>query len=498
MVFRKRNRFLCILLALLCVTVTGCSKIGPATQETAADKHITITVWTYYNGPQLMAFDTMIAEFNETVGREEGIRVMSANLGSVTDLETAVKNAAEGKVGADEMPDIFAAYADTAYAIDRMGLLADLDDYLTAEDQAVYIDSFIEEGRIGADGSLKIFPVAKSTELLLINATDFVPFASDCDVRYDDLKTMEGLVAVAELYYNWTDAKTPEPDDGKALFGRDAMANYFLVGAAQMGVNIIDVHNGVTTIHFDKEVIKRLWDCYYIPYIKGHFASSGRFRSDDVTTGNILCYVGSSASATYFPTQVTTDDTTRKNISMRVLSPPVFADGTKVAVQQGAGMVVAKSDPETEAACVTFLKWFTQSERNIRFAYESAYMPVTKDALSMEAIKSTQGVLPDNMERILEAAVNVIHSNKLYTQKAFAYGTDARSVLEYAMSDIAVADRERVEVALAAGTEYGAAIAPYTSDEYFDAWYAETLERLVRYADAANRQTQGGNGADGT
>ena len=38
-------------------------------------------------------------------------------------------------------------------------------------------------------------------------------------------------MATAGAYYDWTDAQTPEPDDGKALFGRDAMANYMLVGA---------------------------------------------------------------------------------------------------------------------------------------------------------------------------------------------------------------------------------------------------------------------------
>jgi len=33
--------------------------------------------------------------------------------------------------------------------------------------------------------------------------------------------------------------KTPDvPDDGKAFFGRDAMANYMLVGSMQLGTEI--------------------------------------------------------------------------------------------------------------------------------------------------------------------------------------------------------------------------------------------------------------------
>ena len=38
-------------------------------------------------------------------------------MGSVNDLETNVLNSAEGKVRAAEMPNIFSAYADTAYTI---------------------------------------------------------------------------------------------------------------------------------------------------------------------------------------------------------------------------------------------------------------------------------------------------------------------------------------------------------------------------------------------
>ena len=54
-----------------------------------------------------------------------------------------------------------------------------------------------------------------------------------------DLETVEGLVDTAEKYYNWTDEQTEEPDDGKAFFGRDAMANYMFVGAKQLGVTSV-------------------------------------------------------------------------------------------------------------------------------------------------------------------------------------------------------------------------------------------------------------------
>ena len=58
---------------------------------------------------QLTAFDSLVEEFNETVGKEEGIIVKGYSQGSVNDLETNVLAAVRGEVGADEVPNIFAA-----------------------------------------------------------------------------------------------------------------------------------------------------------------------------------------------------------------------------------------------------------------------------------------------------------------------------------------------------------------------------------------------------
>ena len=110
------------------------------------------------------------------------------------------------------------------------------------------------------------------------------------------------------------------------------------------------------------------------PISKGWAAASGRFRSDDIKIGSILAYIGSNSSATYFPTQVMLSDTESHAIELKVLPKPHFEGGKKVAVQQGAGMAVAKTtDAEVEAS-VVFLKWFTQPENNIAFAVGSGYL----------------------------------------------------------------------------------------------------------------------------
>ena len=442
---------------------------------------VTITVWTYYNGDQLDTFNDLTEKFNDTVGKKKGITVESKSLGTAEELETNVLAAADGEVGASEVPNIFSAYADTAYNMDQKDMLVDLSDYLTDKEKDEYVEEYLKEGDFSDDGSIKIFPVAKSTELLFLNDTDWKKFASETGADYEDLKTIEGLVDTAEKYYNWTDAQTLEADDGKAMFGRDAMANYILLGAKELGCDIFEVKDGKMTLNFDKDVVRKLWDNYYVPYVKGYFASSGRFRSDDVKTGNVIGYVGSTSSATFFPSQVSDDSGESHDISLKVLPCPKFKDGDDYAVQQGAGMVVTKGSEDEIRASVEFLKWFTESENNIEFSVGSGYLPVTKEANNIDKIKEVNSNVSSSMEEILSESVNEINNNNLYYMHSFAESNDARTALQQAFGDTAQQDRDTVLERISEGQTAEEAEADFLSDEYFEKWYQDVLSELQAY-----------------
>ena len=339
-----------------CLFMAGCS--GAASVNTSKNSEpVDITIWHYYNGSQKAAFDDLVNEFNDTVGKEKGIYVEGHSKGNVSELENAVLSSSRKEVGSEEMPDIFSSYADTAFELEKEGLLADLAPYFTEEEQNSYMDSYIEEGKIGLNGELEIFPVAKSTEIMMMNKTVWDEFSAAAGVSLEDLKTKEGVVRVAEHYYNWTDGKTPDiPYDGKAFYGRDAVANLFIIGSMQLGVELFHVENQQVTLQIDKDVFKRIWDCYYVPYVKGYFGAYGKFRSDDVKIGELIAYTGSTTSAGYFPDQVEQGDTITP-IECIVLPVPSFEGGAPYIVQQGAGMVVTNGpDDKVRAAC-EFLKW---------------------------------------------------------------------------------------------------------------------------------------------
>ena len=324
---RRREEFshdeknLKYLLALLCIIVlllcTGCSS------NNAAPQPISITVWTYYNGTLLESFNALVKTFNETVGKEKGIIVETYSQGSVNELEASVMQSAEGKVGAAAMPNIFSAYADTAYALDKLGLVVDVSRYLTADERAAYVDNYLTEATSGRLGASKSSRLPSLLSCFFLNETDWQPFAEATGTQESEMLTIEGLLAVAERYYNWTDAQTDTPDDGKALFGRDAMANYLLIGAQELGCTISRwiamgvlrcISTAISSASSGTATTSR--SSRAISALPGASAATISRRA------TWLCYVGSSSSGTFFPSRVITSDTESHDITLKVLPCP--------------------------------------------------------------------------------------------------------------------------------------------------------------------------------
>lgn len=470
----KLKMMLCLGVATVILLLPGCS----TTKRVSLDPKnpVSITLWNYYNGAQKTAFDTMVEEFNETTGHEEGIIVNSISKGSINQLTDEVMASANEEVGASNLPNIFSAYADTAVEIDQMGLLTSLNQYLSKKEIQSYNPSYIKEGTLGGSSDLKIFPIAKSTEILMINKTDFDRFSQATGATTDDLATIEGVTKTAEAYYNWS--------GGKAFFNRDALANYMLVGSKELGADIFTVDDkGAVTLNLDKAIMRKLWDNYYVPYIKGYFTAVGKFSSDDTKTGDILAFVGSTTASNYFPTKVILNDTESYPIEAMVLDAPQFEGGKDVAVQQGAGMVVTKTNESEEYAATVFLKWLTDTDRNTDFAISAGYLPVKTEASTSDNItaalnRAPSGTISDRTAKSLNAAVHTAESHELYTLPVFDAANKARKTLDSSMGDLAKADRADIEASIAAGTPVATATAKYLTDDYFNTWLASLKTAL--------------------
>lgn len=466
-------------LLLVATCLTGCSK-SAATYS--AKNPATITLWHYYNGSSKEAFDALVENFNLTVGKESGIIVDAYAHGGVNELADAVLAAANKDIGSSPMPDIFAAYSDNALRVDQLGLVANLDDSLTEAQLSAYYPAFLEEGRFRAGAPLKILAVAKSIENTFVNITDFDKFAADTGSSLDEFATWESLAKLAARYYDWTDAKTQAPDDGKALFGIDAMANFFISGTMQLGVEIYDLEGEGTKLNFPEEIARKFWECFYMPFINGHYASIGRFRSDDAKVGDVLAYTGSSSGSVYFPKQIETSKDASYPIKCVALPYPHFESGVPVVISQGAGMAVTKSTPEREKAAAVFLDWFTRPEHNVNFAVYTGYMPVRTESLNFDMVNEVfklSDALPESTYKAAKVTYDMLNTYTLYSNKPFDKSFEMRKLLEGSMKECAKQARAQVVDAVAQGQSASEVVAELSDDAHFSAWY----DQLIKQAD---------------
>lgn len=465
-----------LLVVSLCllITISGCStKKGHGLDP---DNPVKITIWNYYSSSQKNAFDKLVDTFNATEGKEAGIMVESLSQGGINELQSSLLSAAKQEVGAPKLPDMFFAYANNAQTMDALVGLVDINTYLSEAILNEYRDAYIQEGNVNKDGRILVFPVAKATEVLMINKTAWDAFATATNASTEDLKTWEGLAKTAQAYYEYS--------NGKAFFGRDAMANYLLAGAAQLSDDMFKVDQNGVKVQISEDSMRKLWDNFYVPFVNGWYAKNGRYASDDVKTSDTIALVGSTSGATYFPSVVSTDNNETQEVEGMVLPVPNFANTEPIAIQQGAGVSIVKSDETKEYACITFLRWFTEVERNLSFVSESAYLPVKKDIDLAHLSKSEDSMKPFVKDTVITALEQVERST-LYTFDAFKGSSEVRSYLETALTQKAIEDKEAIDQFIAQGTNKDAAIQQYCNDENFKQWYEAFVSNITKIVESA-------------
>lgn len=501
----RMKKLAAAILAAVLLLLTGCAgqndtsaSRGTASEEAAAsspdaataapaagnldpDNPVTVTLWYYYTGENQSKLEAAVEEFNRTVGSEHGVLVETAAKGNLQELEAAVTDSAKGVINSEEMPNIFSCYSDKALELDELGAMCDMSDYFTAEEQEEYVQGFLEEGIL--NGKLLVLPIVKSTELLYINENALNEFtqANPGAMKEDSLGTWEGLYDLSGAYYTWTDQKTETPWDGKGFMGIDELANFLIVSNKQLGVDLMD--GDTASVNLDSTVLKKIFTLYYEAVSLGYFDEVGKFRSDDVKTGDLAAYVGASSGASYFPMFIEVDNQ-QVDISLEAGSYPVFKDAEPYAIQQGAGMAVAKADAALEEGSCLFLKWFTDVQENVNFAAMSGYLPVKKEAYADAEVDQTLDALTDdspdadNIRKVYDIAFEEVVQADPYAAKPFNGSYDVRSMMKSTLADAGLAGREKAAPLKAEGKTADEILTALDVDAAFTSWLNEVRTQL--------------------
>ena len=97
-------------------------------------------------------------------------------------------------------------------------------------------------------------------------------------------------------------------------------------------------------------------------------------------TGEVLSGIGSSAAILYYNDTVTYEDGTSEPMQLTVLPLPHVAGKQPRITQAGVGLCAYKTTSQKAEAAAVFVKWLTEPQRNLDFACEAGYMPVTNGA----------------------------------------------------------------------------------------------------------------------
>ena len=396
-----------ISLLLTCLLLLGCLSGCGNDSPLNAKEPVTLTMWHNYGGDMQQAMDYLIDQFNSTVGKEQGIVIDVTAISSSSELNKSLAMIVNGDPGAPEMPDIFTGYPKLAIQFWEKGLLADLDNYFTADELSAYIDTFVEEGRL-ADGGLYVFPIAKSTEVLYVNQTLFDRFAAETGASADMLSTFEGIAELSKMYYEWS--------GGKQFYAADSWFNFAEVGMAQLGDSIFEGE----ALSLDGDNFAHIFETVYTPAVEGGIAIYDGYSSDLSKTGDLVCSTGSSAGILFYGDTITYTDGTVENVEYSILPYPVFENGTKAAIQRGGGLMVAKSDEQKEYAAGVFIKWLTASEQNMSFVANTGYLPVTKEAFENDLGTHMDTVEDPRIRKMLTSVLSMYEDYTFFTAPTYA------------------------------------------------------------------------------
>lgn len=363
------KRLLVWMLMLLCATgLGGCQ--SKTTLSPAAP--VTLTMWHVYGEQADSPMNRLIARFNETVGKEKGIIIDVTVVTNSVELSPQLLDAHANKPGAPAMPDLFSSFPGI---IKQMGVehVLDWQDCFSEEELSHFVKEFTAEGMV--EDHLAVFPVSKSSYALFLNGSQFDRFSAETGVSFEDLADWDGFFDAAARYYEWS--------GGKSFCALDYLLHNMELDAMAQGGSLYAADGWYD---LENPFLREAWMQFARPFVQGHISLSDPYASTQLTTGEALTGIGSTAGILYFNDIVTYPDNTSEPTNLRVLPLPKTTGKTGIMPVTGVGLSAYRTTDQKAEAASVFLHWFTENQRNLEFVVETGYMPVNNGAF--DAINS--------------------------------------------------------------------------------------------------------------
>lgn len=407
------RRIFILMVAAICVLslLTGCTPMGRPSSENP----VTLTIWHVYGSQTKSPFNTAIDEFNNTVGKENGITVNVVSVTSSSAIDKALAASVNGEPGAEELPDLFTAYPRVAQIVGTDRLLA-WDQYFSEAELSAFKQEFLQEGYF--DSQLFMLPIAKSTEALYLNRTLFADFSAETGVSMEQLQSYRGLFDAANTYFDWS--------GGKHFIQLNDYYHYAMLGTKVHGGEFI--RDG--RLQLDDPAFEAVWKLLARSAIYGGICLEDGYAATRWKTVEIISNIGSTADILYQPDQVIYPDNTTRTVEIISLPYPLFSEDDPCAVHRGGGLFAVRSENERKNyAAAVFAKWLTEESNNLRFVTEAGYLPVT-DAAFDRLLADPELVQKENYRQLYETAGTMLQEYSLWSVPVFDGASEIQSHFE--------------------------------------------------------------------
>ena len=393
-----------VVLSMLVSCLTGCIAKKPNAQTP-----VTLNMWHVYGSQTTSPLNLMIDEFNNTVGKENGIVINVVSITSSSEIDRALSAAANNKPGSEDLPDLFTAYPRVAQIVGKDRLLS-WNDYFSDAELSAFVPEFLSEGVF--DNKLLMLPIAKSSEALYLNKTLFEKFSDDTKINTEDLNTFDGLFKIARLYYDWS--------GGQNFMQLNDFYNYSIIGMKAYGEEfIIDGTPQVSSAAFET-----IWKPLAETAIYGGICLDDGYAAARWKTADIISNIGSTADVLYQPDTVVFSDNTSEAITSVSLPYPAFTDNYLGVVHRGGGLFALKSENEQKnLGAVLFAKWITDQNQNLEFVTSSGYLPVTTAAFD-SLFENTESVTNEKYRSLYETVSVMLDNYELCALPVYDNSSD--------------------------------------------------------------------------
>lgn len=387
------RRFLCILLALsLLFCLAACSSNPEGNNDSSSNNTNTdnnssnddlfpelnevetVTFWhSITNETIYAAFETIVNNFNETVGKENNVYVETVQYSSAAELNTAVT----GAIMSGTAPDIImgSSVYMTEYA--TAGALVNMDPYIANETYGIDMNDFYDCWLLNAnnydeEGHYYAMPMLPYSEVMYYNVDFFEENNLTVPTTWDEAEET---------------ARTISAKIGRGALGWDNAAKMFSTLAEQSGVGYTDKKGTLLFADQLDTVLERVQ--WYVDLVKeGVFRTPGDsyYFSGPFANEEIPMYIGSGVEGAYIDMKINPDDP----FTWSAAPVPYFKDGKPATISECSMIAICSKGTDSKArlAAWEFIKYFESYDANLILTSAGAYLPCLKSVGESDAFLS--------------------------------------------------------------------------------------------------------------